>query len=99
MTFRHPSHGKVLDIGGSALYDNVSERLKRTLMAAYNPHDKPALPDELLYDDVGLPIWNEIIFNPEFYQTHDEIKLLRRHGNDIVARVKDGVTIVDLGAG
>lgn len=95
----HLSHGDVIDIGGSDLRDSVSQRLKRTLTAVYNPRDKPTLPDELLYDDVGLPIWNEIIFTPEFYQTHDEIALLRRHGDSIVARVKDGVTIVDIGAG
>ncbi|KAJ6442032.1 hypothetical protein O9K51_05583 [Purpureocillium lavendulum] len=96
---RYPAHGDVVDIGGSAMYGNVGERLERTLTAVYNPRDKPTLPDELLYDDIGLPIWNQIIFTPEFYQTHDEIELFRRHGVEVVARLKAGTTIIDLGAG
>ncbi|KAM4062883.1 histidine-specific methyltransferase, SAM-dependent domain-containing protein [Hirsutella rhossiliensis] len=81
------------------MHGAVGDRLVRTLTAMYTPHAKPTLPDELLYDDVGLPIWNEIIFTPEFYQTHDEISLLDDHGDEIVAHLEPGVTVVDLGAG
>ncbi|KAK5995123.1 Ergothioneine biosynthesis protein 1 [Cladobotryum mycophilum] len=94
-----PSHGDVIDIGGSKMYDDVGGRLCRALTAVYGPNSKPTLPDELLYDDVGLPIWNEIIFTPEFYQTHDEIALFDTHGTDVAKRVNPGVTMIDLGAG
>ncbi|KAF5574708.1 hypothetical protein FPANT_11642 [Fusarium pseudoanthophilum] len=94
-----PSHGAVVDIGGSNMYDGVGKRLQEALTAPYSPTSKPTLPDELLYDDVGLPIWNQIIFTPEFYQTHDEIALFDEHGADVVARCPAGVTIIDLGAG
>jgi uncharacterized SAM-dependent methyltransferase len=46
-----------------------------------------------------LPIWNEIIFTPEFYQTHDEIALFDAHGRDIIKRLQPGVTMIDLGVG
>lgn len=91
-----PRHGAVIDIGGSQMYGDVSERLMEALKAPYSANAKPVLPDELLYDDVGLPIWNEIIFTPEFYQTHDEIVLFDKHGADIAARVQQGITVVDL---
>jgi uncharacterized SAM-dependent methyltransferase len=94
-----PVHGVVVDIGGSNMYDNVAERLEEALMTPSSLTNKPTLPDELLYDDVGLPIWNQIIFTPEFYQTHDEIALFDKHGADVAARCQAGVTIVDLGAG
>ncbi|KAF5629181.1 hypothetical protein F25303_10260 [Fusarium sp. NRRL 25303] len=94
-----PTHGAVVDIGGSNMYDGVGKRLQEALTAPYSPTSKPTLPDELLYDDVGLPIWNQIIFTPEFYQTHDEIALFDEHGADVAARCPAGVTIVDLGAG
>lgn len=94
-----PIHGAVVDIGGSNMYDDVAKRLEETLTAPYSSTSKPTLPDELLYDDVGLPIWNEIIFTPEFYQTHDEIALFDKHGADVAARCQAGVTIIDLGAG
>lgn len=81
------------------MYGSVGERLVRALQANYIPDAKPALPDELLYDDIGLPIWNEIIMTPEFYQTHDEIALFDTHGADLVQRLPDGATMIDLGAG
>lgn len=98
-TFNTPGHGAVLDIGGSSMYGDVGEQLTRALKATYLPNAKPTLPDELLYDDVGLPIWNDIIFTPEFYQTHDEIALFDIHGADVATRVQPGTTIIDLGAG
>ncbi|KAH0529339.1 hypothetical protein TsFJ059_004099 [Trichoderma semiorbis] len=101
MALRHeiPGHGDVMDIGGSRMHEDVGERLSRVLTAVYGPNAKPTLPDELLYTDVGLPIWNEIIFTPEFYQTHDEIALFDAHGSDIVGQVQPGVTMIDLGVG
>lgn len=99
--FDAPCHGAVVDIGGSNMSGDVGERLTQALKATYSSSSgaKPTLPDELLYDDVGLPIWNEIIFTPEFYQTHDEIALFDANGPEIAARVQSGITIIDLGAG
>ncbi|PTB69054.1 hypothetical protein BBK36DRAFT_1166928 [Trichoderma citrinoviride] len=94
-----PRHGDVMDIGGSRMHEDIGERLSRVLTAVYGPNAKPTLPDELLYTDVGLPIWNEIIFTPEFYQTHDEIALFDAHGSELVRRLQPGVTLVDLGVG
>lgn len=89
----------ILDIGGSILSDDIAQRLKRALTGIYKPGEKPTLPDELLYDGLGLFIWNEIIMIPEFYQTHDEIALFDNNGADIVSHIPDNVTMIDLGAG
>lgn len=78
---------------------SVEETLRAVFDPPYNPRVKPTLPDELLYDDVGLPIWNDIIFTPEFYQTHDEIAMFQQNGADIVSNMQPAVTIIDLGAG
>ncbi|KAG5985891.1 hypothetical protein E4U43_005814 [Claviceps pusilla] len=93
------THGSVINIGGADMSSDVTERLLSALQAPYDHNDKPALPDELLYDDDGLPIWNDIISTPEFYQTHDEISLLKKHGDWIARRVSPGVTLIDIGAG
>lgn len=81
------------------MQDNLGGRLLRILQTKDNESRKPTLPDELLYDDSGLPIWNEIISTREFYQTHDEVALFEQHGEKIAKRVKSGVTMIDLGAG
>ena len=79
--------------------DQVGASLRRALKDIDKPGKVSTLPDELLYDDVGLGIWNKIIFTKEFYQTHEEMALLVTHGKEIVDRVEPGVTIIDLGAG
>ncbi|KAG5982959.1 hypothetical protein E4U55_001059 [Claviceps digitariae] len=93
------AHGNVINIGGADMSSDITERLLSALQAPYDYNNKPILPDELLYDDDGLPIWNDIISTPEFYQTHDEISLLKKHGDSIARLVSPGVTIVDIGAG
>lgn len=97
--FQLPQHGQVVDIDGSKMRGNVRQRLEDIFKAPYDVKAKPTLPDELLYDDIGLPIWNEIIFTPEFYQTHDEIAIFDKHGAEVADQVKSGITMIDLGAG
>ncbi|PHH62492.1 hypothetical protein CDD81_7065 [Ophiocordyceps australis] len=96
-----PRHGAVVDIGGSAMNDDVGHKLACVIQTPCSSTtvEKPTLPDECLYDDIGLPIWNEIIQTPEFYQTHDEIALFDLNGPEIVANTKPGTTLIDLGAG
>jgi hypothetical protein len=93
-------HGQIYDIGGSVLSVDVRERLFNVLFSERESNDPaPALPDELLYDDKGSAIWADIIKTPEFYQTHDEIEILKAFGLDVVQRMEPGVTMIDLGAG
>lgn len=97
--FQIPSHGTVEDIGGSTMAGNVLERLVKAMAEPSTPPSKATLPDELLYSELGLLIWNELIFTREFYQTHDEIAIFAKYGAEIIARVRSGVTLIDLGAG
>ena len=94
-----PEHGQILDIGGSFLKGVYGDKLKDTLAAIAESRDTPTLPDELLYDDKGLLIWNQIISIPEFYQTHDEIALFDLHSAEIISHVDENVTMIDLGSG
>ncbi|OAQ96187.1 hypothetical protein LLEC1_02264 [Akanthomyces lecanii] len=94
-----PQHGQILDIGGSCLKGVYGDKLKDTLAAIAESRDMPTLPDELLYDDKGILIWNQIISIPEFYQTHDEIALFDLNSAEIISHVTKNVTIIDLGSG
>ncbi len=94
-----PEHGRILDIGGSSLRGLYVDRLEDTLAAIADSTDTPTLPDELLYDDKGLLIWNQIISIPEFYQTHDEIALFDLNSSEIIDEVPRNVTMIDLGSG
>lgn len=81
------------------MHSNVREQLAQVLEQPYDVESKPTLPDEILYHENGLKIWNKIISRPEFYQTSDEIALFEAHGQDMVSRMEPGVTMIDLGAG
>lgn len=78
---------------------DVKERLRRVMAEPCPPPAKITLPDELLYSELGLMIWNDLIFTPDFYQTHDEIAIFQEFGAEITERVRSGVTLIDLGAG
>jgi uncharacterized SAM-dependent methyltransferase len=97
--FQMPSHGAVEDIGGSGMAGDVKERLRRVMAEPCTPPAKVTLPDELLYSELGLMIWNDLIFTPDFYQTHDEIAIFQDFGAEITERIRSGVTLIDLGAG
>jgi EasF-like predicted methyltransferase len=94
-----PRHGTVLEIGGSKVFDKVRQRLEGILTREYDEHAKEALPDELLYDDIGLKIWAKIINKPAFYQTADEIAIFDQNASEIIEQLEPGVVIIDLGAG
>ncbi|OAA50576.1 hypothetical protein NOR_01026 [Metarhizium rileyi] len=97
---REIENGQVIDIGGGSMPKDLGKRLKDILEKPYDTHNKPTLPDELLYDDEGLKIWAAIISSAEFYQTQDETALLDKHGDHIAELYKKKeVTIIDIGAG
>lgn len=59
-----------------------------------------SLPTELLYDDAGLQLFDQITYLPEYYLTSAEADILSTHGPNIVKEaVGDGTTIIELGVG
>lgn len=59
-----------------------------------------SLPTELLYDDTGLQLFDQITYLPEYYLTAAEIDILSTFGPDIVGQcVADGTSVTELGAG
>lgn len=97
-----PKHGHILNIGGSSIKGLCADKLNQTLaeiaLSDYS-HTPPTLPDELLYDDKGLLIWNDIISIPEFYQTHDETALFDINSDEIISHIPRDITMIDLGSG
>lgn len=59
-----------------------------------------SLPTELLYDDAGLQLFDQITYLPEYYLTAAEADILAKSGPEIVRQcVADGTHIIELGAG
>src|SRR5713226_7905198 len=57
------------------------------------------LPSKYLYDDVGSALFEVISTLPEYGLTRADERLLRRHSQDIVARLSSPVVVAELGSG
>lgn len=93
------THKSVLDISGGKIDQYLKSRLKSSLIDAYNNSETPYLPEEFLYLKNGLHIWRDLVYNPKYYQTHDEIDLFRKNGQQIADYMADNCILIDLGSG
>jgi dimethylhistidine N-methyltransferase len=57
------------------------------------------LPSRYFYDDLGSALFDAICRLPWYGVTRAELRLLARHGREILARVPELTTIVELGPG
>jgi L-histidine N-alpha-methyltransferase len=57
------------------------------------------LPSKYFYDHVGSPLFEVICQLPEYGLTRAEERLLRRHANEIVARLPAPLIVSELGSG
>jgi L-histidine Nalpha-methyltransferase len=57
------------------------------------------LPSKYLYDSVGSALFEVISILPEYGLTRADERLLRRHSEDIVARLRPPTTVAELGSG
>jgi dimethylhistidine N-methyltransferase len=57
------------------------------------------LPAECFYDDVGSALFEAITVLPEYGLTRADLRLLRRHGAQVAARVSGPLEVVELGSG
>ncbi|CAG8620353.1 10078_t:CDS:2, partial [Ambispora leptoticha] len=76
--------------------------LVRDILKGLTPEPSSAMksiPTIVLYDDRGLQLFDQITYLDEYYLTNCEIDILNRKVDEIVAYVKDGSAIIELGAG
>lgn len=58
-----------------------------------------SFPTLLLYDTVGLHLFEEITYLDEYYLTNAEIQTLETHARTIAERLPENSQIVELGSG
>ncbi|KAJ2550075.1 hypothetical protein EV175_004204 [Coemansia sp. RSA 1933] len=57
------------------------------------------LPTVLLYDDLGLELFDQITYVPEYYLTTSEIDIIETKVQEIVAEIPNGSDVIELGCG
>lgn len=54
------------------------------------------LPTLLLYDDLGLKLFEKITYLDQYYLTGNEIEVLERYADRIAERIPNGAMVVEL---
>jgi L-histidine Nalpha-methyltransferase len=78
--------------------DTISELVTDVRLGLTKSGQKE-LPSKYLYDSVGSVLFEVISVLPEYGLTRADERLLRRHSEDIVARLTPPTTVAELGSG
>jgi L-histidine Nalpha-methyltransferase len=78
--------------------DTHSELITDVRLGLTKPGQKE-LPSKYLYDGVGSALFEVISMLPEYGLTRADERVLRRHSEDIVARLTPPTTVAELGSG
>lgn len=86
---------------GSLQEDAVnSSDITDTILKSLNqPKSQKSIPTFLLYDEMGLQLFDKITRLDEYYLTNAERTILQDHAHELANRVNDGAIIVELGSG
>ncbi|KAI8072481.1 hypothetical protein BC940DRAFT_330631 [Gongronella butleri] len=86
-------HPSVEDAFNSAdLVDTILDGLSQ-------PTQQKSVPTYVLYDTMGLQLFDKITYLDDYYLTNAELSILRDQADNIADRVQDGTVIIELGAG
>jgi uncharacterized SAM-dependent methyltransferase len=93
----HGHAANIIDIRS----DSEGIELKQLILDGLDPKDggEKTLPTLLLYDAVGLNIFERITYLDEYYLTGQEIEVLEKYANRIAERVPNGGMVIELGSG
>ncbi|TAQ87539.1 hypothetical protein B7494_g4128 [Chlorociboria aeruginascens] len=81
-------------------HDAVEINLKGELLSLLMPERGPKrMPTLLLYDELGLQLFEKVTYLPEYYLTNAEIDVLERSADSIARAVPPNSMVVELGSG
>jgi L-histidine N-alpha-methyltransferase len=78
---------------------NASPELVADVRFGLTKPGQKELPSKYLYDSIGSALFEVISILPEYGLTRADERLLRRHSEDIVARLRPPTVVAELGSG
>jgi hypothetical protein len=97
-TYKRPGEdGGIIDIRRGAIEHSVLEDMMSKLQPGTGKEKQ--MPTLLLYDELGLKLFEDITYLDEYYLTNAEIDVLQRNAADIASRLRPDSMIVELGSG
>jgi dimethylhistidine N-methyltransferase len=82
-----------------AITTNITYEFAADVRAGLTKPGQKELLSKYLYDDVGSALFEVICHLPEYGLTRADERLLRRHAEDIVARLSTPIAVAELGSG
>ncbi|MFZ0479244.1 MAG: L-histidine N(alpha)-methyltransferase [Terriglobales bacterium] len=82
-----------------AIPTNAAYEFAADVRAGLTRAGQKELPSKYFYDDVGSALFEVICRLPQYGLTRADERLLRRHADDIVDRLKGPVAVAELGSG
>ena len=79
-------------------HNNQHDQFRRDVIDGLS-HQKKSIPSKYLYDMQGARLFEKICDLEEYYLTRAELRLLKRHADDLRAMTTDSVCIVEFGSG
>ncbi|KKY27484.1 hypothetical protein UCRPC4_g01079 [Phaeomoniella chlamydospora] len=81
--------------------EQLDGSLLKMTIDSLNPKngESKSMPTLLLYDELGLKLFEKITYLEDYYLTNAEIETLTTHADKIAERLVDGSQLVELGSG
>lgn len=88
---------RIIDIRRGTVEKTILDDIREQLRPQEGQERR--MPTLLLYDEIGLQIFEDITYLDEYYLTNDEIDVLESYGDQIAERIQPGSVVVELGSG
>lgn len=93
----HGCRNEIIDTRSDPQEINLSEVTRNSLKTTES--GTPQFPDLLLWDKEGLKGFEEVTYLDDYYLTHNELDLLKQHGDEIALNIKPNSVLIELGSG
>ena len=73
--------------------------LQKIFHPDYVKKSKKQFHQNILYDDRGSELFEQITLQPEYYPTRTEIEILDNYSKDIISHIQKEIVLIELGSG
>lgn len=88
---------KIVDIRVGTAQSDIVADIRSGLRSEHG--SEKTLPTLLLYDELGLRLFEKITYLEEYYLTNSEIEILEKYACNIAQHIQPGSILVELGSG
>ena len=87
----------ILDIRQTKTELDVQSKIRDMLNGG--ERNRLQIPFELLYDERGLQLFENITYHDDYYPSKTELEIIKENADRIASSFQDGSIIVELGSG